>query len=115
MPGCIDSHFDMGTILTDYRKTIFFEMLYHLTWCHWRIHVSPFLTMILLYYVKIFFGSLCKLHYAVNYENMTVVFLCLSLKFVLKIRYEKTRVEFIPLIVIAFYCNNKVVRKEKER
>ena len=44
---------------------------------------------------------------------MTVIFLCLSLKIVLKIRYEKTRVEFIPLIVIAFYCNDKDARKEK--
>lgn len=44
--------------------------------------------------------SLCKPQYAVNYKNMTVIFLCLSLKLVLKIRYEKTRVEFIPCKMI---------------
>ena len=52
-------------------------------------------------------NTLCKPQYVVNYENMTVIFLCLSLKIVLKIRYEKTRVEFVPLIVIAFYYNSK--------
>lgn len=46
---------------------------------------------------------------------MTVIFLCLSLKFAAKIRYEKTRVDFISLIMIVFYCNSERIQKEKER
>lgn len=44
---------------------------------------------------------------------MTVIFLCLSLKFASKIRYEKTRVDFISLSVVAFSCNNKYMQKKK--
>ena len=46
MPSLIIPHFYMGTVVSDYLKTVFLEIFYHLMRCQWHLNVSFFLIVI---------------------------------------------------------------------